>query len=172
MYVFTKAKKLLVFGWVPLILTTYPILVLLSSTLVKIYENFGRQRTESQKELSCLAYIHREWFNYLQEVLAFLNEALVNYFLLRIFSVAAILRCKSIEEEYRSKVWVNRVNRYYFPTYLILKLAVYCSSLYLWSSVPFKLWAMASLLIITNVLKASLTLTLSLYTLKFSGQVK
>lgn len=168
MYVFTKAKKLLVFGWVPLILTAYPILVLSISTLVKIHENFGDQRTQDQKELGCLAYVHREWFNYLQEVLAFLNEALVNYFLLRIFSVAAILRCKSIEEEYRSKVWVNRVNRYYFPTYLILKLSVYCTDLYLWSSVPFKFWAITLLLVLTNLLKASLTLTLSMYTLKFS----
>ena len=62
------------------------------------------------------------------------NALLINLFMLRVFSVAAILKCETKEEEIKQTKRVNLIKLVYLPAYFLLQVAIFSTDIWLFSS--------------------------------------
>ena len=121
---------------------------------------------------SCLLYNDETVVGYVTQIIEIVNSLLINVFMLRVFHVAAILKCETKQEEIVTEHRINIVRIIYLPMYFVLQCAIFGTNLWLFSKRSHKPNVMISLIILFNFLKECLSGTLGTYVLVFACRLK
>ena len=92
--------------------------------------------------------------------------------MLRVFHVAAILKCETKEEEVETEKWINIIRFVYLPSYFMIKVLIFLTELAIFTNRPFSPATFVSLIVILNMLKECLTATLGIYVLIFAYRLQ
>ena len=101
------------------------------------------------------------------------NSLLINVFMLRVFHVAAVLKCQTKREEIVAEKRIKIIRLIYLPTFFILSCAIYSADVWLFSSQSTQSEVnLALLIILLNLIKECLTGTLGVYVLIFACRLR
>ena len=168
-YVIVKAKKnttLRNFGKVPLLIIAFPNLYFFVGLL-------GRVLAYARSDIdSCFLFKDYSPFGYVTQAIGIFNALLINVFMLRVFHVAAILKCETKNEEVTTEQRINIIRIIYLPMYFVLQCAIFTVELWLYSNKAHSREVMAGLIITLNLLKECLTGTLGIYVLIFACRLQ
>ena len=120
----------------------------------------------------CWMYDRDSIVAYILPILGICNALLINLFMLRVFHVAAILKCETKEEEVQTEKWINYIRFAYLPSYFIIKVLIFLTELAIFTNRPFSPVTFVSLIVILNMLKECLTATLGIYVLIFAYRLQ
>ena len=113
-------------------------------------------------------YDKNTMFAYILPIIGICNSLLINLFMLRVFHVAAILKCESKEEEIRTEKLINIIRFIYIPSYFVIKILIFLTELAIFTNVDLSDTALITLVVVLNMLKECLTGTLGIYVLIFT----
>ena len=117
-YVICKAKKsigLRSFGKVPLLIIAFPNLFFFMGMVGRTHAY-----ATSDSENTCFLYNDESPVGFVVQGISIFNTLLINVFMLRIFHVAAILKCETKAEEVNTEQRINIIRIVYLPMYFIL----------------------------------------------------
>ena len=88
-------KKL---GKLPMTMITFPNFYFFTGCLFRLIAYLS-----CEKDQQCWMYDKNTWAAYILPIIGIFNAVLINIFMLRVFAVAAILKCESKEEELKTE---------------------------------------------------------------------
>lgn len=154
-------------GGLPVTIISFPVFYFFIGFLLRLVAYLSCKKHEN-----CWMYDKDTLFAYVLPIVGICNSLLINLFMLRVFHVAAILKCESKEEEIRTEKLINIIRLIYIPSYFVIKILIFLTELAIFTSVDLSDTVLISLVVVLNVLKECLTGTLGIYVLKFAYRLQ
>jgi len=133
---------------------------------------FSRLYDSVRGEAICEVFFTGGALKWISEIFALATTVVVNVFMLRNMSVAAILKSETLEQEMATRKRLRRNIAFFLPTYFVLVVLIYiCESLVFHPFYGYKVYVLPYLLL-CNGLKLVLCVTLGVYTLIFSNRIQ
>jgi hypothetical protein len=133
--------------------------------------DFFQDGNSSTSDVECSQYFFKSWYKWIEQIASVATGLIINTFMLRNMSVAAILRAETLEEEIHVRRRLKVLTAFYLPTYFCFQITIYSCEISIFNSIykgiQLPSWLLPTYLTI-NIVKLMFSATLGITTFCFA----